>query len=47
MSSKWVPVRDTILDALKIDVVTEKVKAGLDTRHASKKGSSASRGKCG
>ena len=29
MSSKWVPVRDTILDALKIDVVTEDMKAGL------------------
>lgn len=29
MSSKWVPVRDTILDALKIDVVTEEMKAGL------------------
>jgi hypothetical protein len=29
MSSKWVPVRDIILDALKIDVVTEEMKAGL------------------
>ena len=29
MSSKWVPVRDTILDALKIDAVTEDMKAGL------------------
>ena len=26
MSSKWVPVRDTILDALKIDVVTEDIR---------------------
>jgi hypothetical protein len=29
MSSKWVPVRDTILEALHIDVVTEEMKAGL------------------
>ena len=29
MSSKWVPGRDTILEALHIDVVTEEMKAGL------------------
>lgn len=29
MSSKWVPVRDTILEALRIDTVTEEMKAGL------------------
>lgn len=29
MSSKWVPIRDTILEALRIDTVTEEMKAGL------------------
>jgi hypothetical protein len=29
MASKWIPVRDTILEALHIDVVTEEMKAGM------------------